>query len=212
MRTGQAGDLELDDATVQADRRSDILRAAARVFARKGFHGCRMADVAEEAGVAYGLVYHYFRSKELLLKAVFTGTFGAYTSRLAQIAAGEGGAAMKLESMVAAAIETLRTDPDVVRLVVIQVNRTPAILDPEVLEYFLIVTETVADVLRAAQRTGELRAGVDPELAAQWLLGALEGMFSRHFLAEMTGQPLNLEASGRSLTDVFFHGVFARNP
>ena len=60
-------------ATAEArdqDRRKTILRAAVEVFARKGYHGCRIADVAKEAGVAYGLVYHYFRNKEELLQLV----------------------------------------------------------------------------------------------------------------------------------------------
>ena len=49
-----------------------ILDAAIRVFARQGFHSCRVSDVADEAGVAYGLVYHYFSSKEEILNTLFT--------------------------------------------------------------------------------------------------------------------------------------------
>ena len=46
------------------DKRRVILDAAVRVFARQGFHTCRVSDIADEAGVAYGLVYHYFGSKD----------------------------------------------------------------------------------------------------------------------------------------------------
>ena len=60
------------------DRRKTILRAAVEVFARKGYHGCRIADVAKEAGVAYGLVYHYFRNKEELLQLVFEAGWGGF--------------------------------------------------------------------------------------------------------------------------------------
>ena len=48
-----------------------ILDAAVRVFARQGFNGCRVSDIADEAGVAYGLVYHYFRSKDEVLDTLF---------------------------------------------------------------------------------------------------------------------------------------------
>src|SRR4030081_1701913 len=54
-----------------ADKRRAILDAAVRVFARQGFHTCRVADIADEAGVAYGLVYHYFSSKEQILDTLF---------------------------------------------------------------------------------------------------------------------------------------------
>ena len=42
------------------------------MFARQGFHACRVSDIADEAGVAYGLVYHYFKSKEEVLNELFT--------------------------------------------------------------------------------------------------------------------------------------------
>ena len=58
-------------ATGKDDRRKQILKAAVKVFAEKGYHGCRIADVARSAEVAYGLVYHYFRNKEELLESVF---------------------------------------------------------------------------------------------------------------------------------------------
>src|SRR5205085_7273548 len=58
-------------APVAADKRRVILDAAVRVFARQGFHTCRVADIADEARVAYGLVYHYFSSKEEILDTLF---------------------------------------------------------------------------------------------------------------------------------------------
>src|ERR1700728_2406621 len=53
------------------DKRRLILDAAVRVFARQGFHACRVSDIADEAGVAYGLVYHYFASKDEILDTLF---------------------------------------------------------------------------------------------------------------------------------------------
>src|SRR5437667_4531330 len=58
------------------DRRAELLEAAVRVFAAKGFHASRVGDIAEEAGVAHGLLYHYFRSKEEVLETIFRETWG----------------------------------------------------------------------------------------------------------------------------------------
>ncbi len=58
-------------AQAAADKRRTILDAAVRVFARQGFHACRVSDIADEAGVAYGLVYHYFASKDEVLDTLF---------------------------------------------------------------------------------------------------------------------------------------------
>ena len=54
------------------DKRRAILDAAITVFARQGFHSARVSDVAAEAGVAYGLVYHYFDSKDQMLNELFS--------------------------------------------------------------------------------------------------------------------------------------------
>ena len=54
------------------EKRRAILDAAITVFARQGFHSARVSDVAAEAGVAYGLVYHYFDSKEQMLNELFS--------------------------------------------------------------------------------------------------------------------------------------------
>ena len=59
------------EARATADKRRVILDAAVRVFARQGFHSCRVSDIADEAGVAYGLVYHYFASKDEVLDTLF---------------------------------------------------------------------------------------------------------------------------------------------
>ena len=58
-------------AVSQGEKPRQILEAAVRAFARKGYHACRVGEIAEEAGVAYGLVYHYFRSKDEVLDTLF---------------------------------------------------------------------------------------------------------------------------------------------
>src|SRR5207342_2689099 len=60
------------NAQQAAEKRRLILDAAVRVFARQGFHTCRVSDIADEAGVAYGLVYHYFDSKDEILNTLFS--------------------------------------------------------------------------------------------------------------------------------------------
>ena len=68
-----------------ADKRRLILDAAIRVFARQGFHRCRVSDIADEAGVAYGLVYHYFDSKDEMLDTLFTERWTLLLEAIAEI-------------------------------------------------------------------------------------------------------------------------------
>ena len=72
-------------AAAAADKRRQILDAAISVFATRGFHACRVSDVADEAGVAYGLVYHYFGSKEEILNTLFTERWQIMLDAIADI-------------------------------------------------------------------------------------------------------------------------------
>jgi AcrR family transcriptional regulator len=58
---------------VVEDRREQIIDAAMHVFAQKGFARATNKDIAREAGITPGLIYHYFDSKEALLKAIIEG-------------------------------------------------------------------------------------------------------------------------------------------
>jgi TetR/AcrR family fatty acid metabolism transcriptional regulator len=74
-----------DRSVNQEQRRAALLGAAVRVFARKGFHGARVGDVASEAGVAHGLVYHYFSSKDELLETIFRETWAALLAAMREV-------------------------------------------------------------------------------------------------------------------------------
>ena len=109
----------------QREKRRVILRAAITVFARAGYHSSRVADVAKEAGVAYGLVYHYFGSKEDLLETIFRRT---WTRMLQAVEAVESEGAPAREQLAAVARIVLgawETDPELVRVLVREVARSP---------------------------------------------------------------------------------------
>ena len=67
------------------DKRRQLLDAAVRVFARKGFHASRVGDIAEEAGVAHGLLYHYFKSKDQVLETVFQENWSLLVARIESV-------------------------------------------------------------------------------------------------------------------------------
>ena len=159
----------------EPEKRRAILHAAVRVFADKGYQGCRIADVARQAGVAYGLVYHYFQSKEALLESVFAEQWGLFIQSIRAIAEGPGTAPEQLASVCRFAIDVYKTAPAAVRVLLLEVARTPnALRAGSTRDTFETALGLVADVVRRGQVAGDLRRDVDPMLAAAALLGALE--------------------------------------
>jgi TetR/AcrR family fatty acid metabolism transcriptional regulator len=159
----------------EPEKRRAILHAAVRVFAEKGYHGCRIADVARAANVAYGLVYHYFRNKDELLESVFAEQWTIFINALAAIDAGQGNAADKIASIFGFVFDVFKTAPSAVRVLILEVTRTPQGLRAgSTRETFEKAVTLVADVVKQGQARGELRAEADPFVAAAGLLGALE--------------------------------------
>src|SRR3954462_4372927 len=154
------------------DKRQQILAAAVRVFAAQGHEATRVGDVAREAGVAYGLVYHYFGAKEAVLEAVFREPWGRLLAAVALAEETGKTAPEQLELVVKIVLRSWRDDPDLVRLLVREITRSPHITDElgEIGRAFASLQRIVA----RGQAEGTFRADVDPQLAAWMLYGGLE--------------------------------------
>jgi TetR/AcrR family transcriptional regulator, fatty acid metabolism regulator protein len=145
------------------------------VFAEKGYHGCRVADVAQQAGVAYGLVYHYFQNKEALLESVCAEQWTIFVHALRAASEGPGTAPEQLAGICRFAIDVFRTAPAAVRVLLLEVARTPnAFRAGSTRQTFEDAVAIVAGIVTRGTRTGDLRREVEPTVAATSLLGALE--------------------------------------
>ncbi len=158
----------------EAERRKAILRAAVEVFSRKGFHGCRIADVAREAGVAYGLVYHYFKNKDELLESVFSSGWANFLARVQAELGRDTHLTARIRSVVHVAFEAYRRDPRGVKVLILEVGRSPAGGAVNRGSAFTQVVALAAQMFADAQGRGELAAHLDPTLCATMLFGAIE--------------------------------------
>jgi TetR/AcrR family fatty acid metabolism transcriptional regulator len=159
----------------EPEKRRAILHAAVRVFAEKGYHGCRIADVARAAGVAYGLVYHYFKNKDELLESVFDEQWTILVNALKAIDEGPGTAAEKVASIVGFVMDVYKTAPSAVRVLILEVTRTPnGLRAGSTPRTFVDAAAAVADVVRQGQQRGEFRDDLEPLVAAAGVLGAME--------------------------------------
>ena len=193
----------------EPEKRRAILHAAVRVFAEKGYHGCRIADVARAAGVAYGLVYHYFRNKEELLESVFAEQWAILINALRAIDEGPGTASEKIAGIFAFVFDVYKTAPAAVRVLILEVTRTPHSLRAgSTRETFEVAVQTVADIIRQGQRAGELRADLDPVAAAAAVLGALELSVSGMVVGLVPAvSEQHIDRAKRVVSDVVLRGL-----
>src|SRR3954468_14360983 len=105
------------------DKRHMIPDAAGRGSARQGFHTCRVSDIADEAGVAYGLVYHYFQSKDEILDTLFTERWNILLEVIAQTDAQGLPARDKLGAIAGFIVDSYRHDPELMKVIIVEVTR-----------------------------------------------------------------------------------------
>jgi len=210
-RTGRTRALPLADEH-EPEKRRAILHAAVRVFAEKGYHGCRIADVAKSAGVAYGLVYHYFRDKEELLESVFSEQWAIFINALRAISEGPGSAPEQLAGMCRFAVDVFRTAPAAVRVLLLEVARTPnAFRAGSTKQTFELALRIVADVVRRGVAKGEVREGADPMVVAASLLGALEMTLTGMVVGLVGGRDEeDIEAVKEQIVSLVLSGVLPR--
>ena len=192
-------------STAVEDKRRQILDAAVRVFARKGFHASRVGDIAEEAGVAHGLLYHYFDSKDAVLQAVFHENWNVLLERIDSVEETDEPAADQLRHIATIILRTWLHLPDVVRVVIQEFGRSPELAErigdlAQPIELFQRVIE------RGIAR-GEFREDIDPRVAATIVYGGIDELLTGWVLDRLPAGEDDIAAAEKTFFQINLSGL-----
>jgi TetR/AcrR family fatty acid metabolism transcriptional regulator len=181
--------------------------AAVRVFARNGFHGSRVGDIAEEAGVAHGLLYHYFRSKDEVLETIFRETWSGLVAETKRIEASGAPLRDQLHRFASLYLGSWLVTPERIRVLVREVARSPEVGNrvEEIRELFVALQR----MIETASARGEVRAGCDAQLAAWVMYGALEEILTGWVLGQLPAEERDVERAVVTVVDVAYAGLAA---
>ena len=193
------------------DKRRAILDAAVAVFARQGFHGTRVADIADEAGVAYGLVYHYFRSKDEVLNTLFVERWQVLLQAIREVDATRDSARDKLYAIASFIVDSYRYDPDLMKVIIVEVTRAANSFGrthlPEIREAY----DLIAEIVRKEQSGGALRGTVEPDFAAMAFYGAIEQVLTGWIFGLLESGEDDFDRAKRSIVETVCGGLEARS-
>jgi len=161
-------------ADAAAEKRLKILEASIHVFARQGFTAGRISDIADQAGVAHGLVYHYFESKEAILDELFSERWELLVDMIAHTADEEIPARDKLARVAQFIVDSYRYDSDLMKVIIVEVTRAVNTFGKTHLEEIREAYDLIGEIVRRGQKAGELRDEIAPEYAALAFYGATE--------------------------------------
>ena len=161
------------------DKRRLILDAAITVFARQGFHHCRVSDVADEAGVAYGLVYHYFDSKEEILNELFLERWQIMLDAIAEIDRRDDLAVRdKLQMVASFIIDSYRNEPDLMKVIIVEVTRAANSFGRLHLDKIREAYAGIAGIVEGGRADGDFKQDISAQFAAMCFYGAIEQLLS----------------------------------
>ena len=138
-----------------------------------------MSDVADEAGVAYGLVYHYFDSKEEILNELFLERWQIMLDAIAEIdGLTEVPARDKLYMVGSFIIDSYRHEPDLMKVIIVEVTRAANSFGRLHLDKIREAYAKIAGIVESARAEGVFKRDIDAEFAAMCFYGAIEQLLT----------------------------------
>ena len=194
------------------DKRRVILDAAIRVFAREGFHRCRVSDIAREANVAYGLVYHYFRSKDEVLNTLFSERWALLLEAIDQVDKEEIPVRQKLHAIASFIIDSYQHDPDLMKVIIVEVTRAANTFGRHHLDEIQQAYEGIATIVARAQEDGYFRNDISATFASLCFYGAIEQLLSGWIFDALAKDPQDFDQAKDMVVETVCSGLELATP
>ena len=197
-RTSAAG------RAVVTDKREAILRAAVKVFARKGYFNSKVADIASEAGIADGTVYLYFKSKDEILHSIFDQAMEVFISEGRRQLAALDRPEDKLRRIAEMHLERLGADRDLAVVFQIELRGSVKFMQEFSAAGFADYLDIIRQTIDEGQRAGVFRSDIKPIVASKILYGSLDEMVTNWILSK---KRYALEPMAGEVLKTFFGGM-----
>lgn len=155
----------------QRRRAPEIIDAAARVFAERGFHGATTQDIADVLGIRQASLYYYFSSKEAALEVVCLKGVEGFFDTAKAIAAGPENATKRLSLLIESHLSPLVDRGNYVRVFLNERQHLPSESRRRIGRWSRGLERIFEQVIREGVERGEFRDGLDVRLTALAILG-----------------------------------------
>ena len=191
-------------------RRTDILNAATRVFAEKGYHKATMSDIARQAEYAVGTIYLYFKDKQALYLALTDEKIDELIRRIKERIADAGGALEKIKALIEGEFAYFEENEDFFRIYFSEGGLDGwAIKDkpsPATVEKIMKFLDYISSIIKLAQADNVIRKELDPKRTAH-LLGSMIKSVIIPWLKDKPSKKESLKWLSSFILDAFLNGT-----
>ena len=185
-----------------------ILRAALQVFAARGFHEAKIADIARAAGVADGTIYLYFKNKDDLLISLFEAQLAHINTGLAAVLATATDPMAQLRAAVDFHLGLARDDPPLAQLITVELRRSSRFMHDYAKGQLRAYLDQLAAIVDAGKSQGLFRTELSAAVVTHILFGALDYVCLT-WVNNPNRREEQLTAAGEALLDILARALVA---
>jgi len=191
--------------TKNSNRKEQIIDAAIKVFAGKGFYNATVADVARTAGIADGTIYLYFKNKDDLLISLFETKMEKILDRFTTALPETLPAKEKLSRFIQLHLQLIEEDQNLAEVFQVELRQSSKFLKDYHNQKFIDFLNVIGQIIKEGQRSGEFRNNIRINTAKLAVFGAVDEIARQWIL---TPEPKSqLQDIARELTNTFLHGL-----
>jgi TetR/AcrR family fatty acid metabolism transcriptional regulator len=192
----------------KSDRGKNIIESALKVFSAKGYSDTRMADIAREAGMSYGLIYHYYQNKEKLFDAIVEDWWNGFYSELESLKNSAVSTEEKIVGIIHYLLGVYEKKPDQISIFVTEVSRGFVYhAHSKGKSKFNRLFDLCREILEEGQKNGFLRTDIQARHLAYVFLGSIDTFLSVMILGGEKMTPSREKRISEGITTVFLHGA-----
>ncbi len=193
------------------NREKVIIDAALKVFSTKGYASTRMADIAREADMSYGLVYHYFENKEKLFDAIVEDWWTGFYDELEMLKKSDMSTEEKLVEIIRYILKVYEHKPNQISIFVTEVSRGFVYhADSKGKDKFNKLFSLCQDIMSEGQQNGFLRKDIQANYLTYLFLGSIDTFLSVLILGNEKITAARQKRFTDGITNVFMHGAMVR--
>jgi len=182
-----------------------IIKAATKMFARKGFYKTRISEIAKEAKVADGTVYIYFENKDDILISLFEEQMKAVMDNMVEQISEETDPVKKLEKFALIHLQLIEQNPNMAEIIQVEVRQSSKFMKEYKNEKFVQYLDLIAEIVREGQEKRIFKKEVIPGMAKRAFFGALDEM--SRFWVLSTRKQYDIKTAAKQISEYFLNGI-----
>jgi TetR/AcrR family fatty acid metabolism transcriptional regulator len=190
-------------------KHDQIIEAAVKVFAKKGFYNAKVSEIAREASVADGTIYLYFKNKDDILISIFEEKMHLLIKQVEKEISKVEDPLEKIKAFVEQHIYMIKDNKHLAEVMQIELRQSSKFMRRYVPVKFLEYLNLVGKIIEEGKEKGAIRQDVIPAIAKRAIFGALDEMLLYWVLAKKP--KYSIEESIEQISHLFIDGLRERN-